>query len=54
MSAKVIIGIGLVVFITEAFQMIREVSNRFLLRPGMDGYEDISWWNPSRSSLGRS
>ena len=25
---------------TEAFQMIREVSNRFLLRPGMDGYED--------------
>lgn len=25
---------------TEAFQMIREVSNHFLLRPGMDGYED--------------
>lgn len=25
---------------TGAFQMIREVSNRFLLRPGMDGYED--------------
>lgn len=25
---------------TEAFQMIREASNRFLLRPGMDGYED--------------
>ena len=25
---------------TEAFQMIREVSNRFLLRPGMDGYEE--------------
>ena len=25
---------------TEAFQMIRDVSNRFLLRPGMDGYED--------------
>lgn len=25
---------------TEAFQMIREASNRFLLRSGMDGYED--------------
>lgn len=25
---------------TGAFQMIREVSNRFLLRPSMDGYED--------------